>query len=292
MGILLYLHVTTKQDIMTFSEYLNKDDDDFNAVSEYYINFLNDFAAKGFMYEEQLKLKGATDKFINSAFQLSYQNKAERELVAGLVSTLIKSCRYYRRVNSKPVFLFFYKIFKYKALERVQEAFEVLYSKSIDIINHVTTSYLYKYAGSDLDLNGFYQPKNINKEEVKRLIRESIQLIIDDDSLSEKSKTQIIKYLNKVISKLEYDYVSWTSILGHIKEAIIVLGALGSFVGGYCALRKAEGKLEETTKLIQQNSITINYKIVNETFKINNIPQLNEFSEKILQKGSDGDLLE
>ncbi len=270
---------------MTFAEYLNKDDDDFNTISEYYTTFLSDFSTKGFIYEEQLKLKGATDKFINSASQLAYQGKEVREHVSILVDELIRSCKYYRRINNKPRILFslFSKSLKYKSLERVHEAFENLYSKSIDIINDITTSYSYKYSGTSLELNGFYQPKNTNKDEVKRLIREAIQLIIEDDSLSDKSKTQIIEYLNKVISKLDYDYISWTTVLGHIKEAIIVLGALGSFIGGYSSLRKAEEKLEETTKLIQQNSITINYKIINETFKVSNITQLNEFSETILQ---------
>lgn len=268
---------------MTFAEYLNKDDDDFNAISEYYTNFLNDFAAKGFVYEEQLKLKGATDKFINSATQISYMNTETRGLVSNLVDTLSQSCRYYRRVNSRPKIFLFPLNIKHKSLEQVQEAFGNLYSKCIDTINDVTSSYSYKYAGSSLELNGFYQPKNTNKDEVKRLIRESIQLIIEDDSLSEKSKTQIIEYLNKVISKLDYNYISWSSILGHITEAILVLGALGSFVSGYSSLRIAEERLKESTKLIQKNSITINYKIVNETFNVTNLTQLNAFSETILQ---------
>jgi|ERR1035437_6130027 hypothetical protein len=104
-----------------------------------------------------------------------------------------------------------------------------------------------------------------------------MELINTEDTITDKAKKQIIDYLERVLKSLDYSYVSWSTILGNIREVILVLGALGSFASGF-AIFQAKEKLEETTTVIQKTSINLNYNSINENIIIKNQNILNQIN--------------
>ena len=62
---------------------------------------------------------------------------------------------------------------------------------------------------------------------------------------------------------------------------MIILGGLGSFISGITPLFQAKEKLQQTQKIIQDNSININQKVIDETFNIKNIESLNYINQNI-----------
>ncbi|MEL6159904.1 MAG: hypothetical protein AAFR18_11850 [Cyanobacteria bacterium J06627_32] len=113
-----------------------------------------------------------------------------------------------------------------------------------------------------LSLGGFFQPSTSNKAKATQLILEAIKYVKEDGLLSEKTKKEIIVHLETAISELESPTSSGTAIFGKIKEAVCILGALGSLAGGVTgvlALNQAKAKLEEASQVIEDTSININY---------------------------------
>ena len=108
---------------------------------------------------------------------------------------------------------------------------------------------------------------------------EAIGIIEVDDSLTEETKKSIIDYLNTAIIELERERVNWSRFLGRIKETVIVLGALGSLVGGVSTLINAQEKLEQTTIIIQKTSANLNYNVLNQTFNIHNIQHIESLTQ-------------
>ena len=62
---------------------------------------------------------------------------------------------------------------------------------------------------------------------------------------------------------------------------MIILRGLGSFISGITPLFQAKEKLQQTQKIIQDNSININQKVIDETFNIKNIESLNYINQNI-----------
>ena len=90
--------------------------------------------------------------------------------------------------------------------------------------------------------------------------------------------------LMNALEELESERINWTKFIGKIKEATIVLGALGSFASGTTGIFDAQSKLDQTTTIIQQTSININYDVIGKTFNIQNVksiglPKILELSE-------------
>ena len=81
---------------------------------------------------------------------------------------------------------------------------------------------------------------------LKSLINEAIGLINEETSITPKSKKQLVDYLTKVLTGLDGKHTDWTKVIGRVKETIIILGALGSVVGGLSPLILAKDKLEES----------------------------------------------
>lgn len=266
---------------MTFNEYLNTATDNSEVIFDYYLIFLNEFSSKDFPYEEQLKLNGVAGKFLNCVEKVSYAPKEERDKYLDRINQFKEELRQYRRTKNRSKFSKVLIPNPRIGLHRIQDTFEDLYSKTLGYINEASRIDGFS---DNLTLNGFYQPANSNKRKIQELINEAIILISEDETLTEKSKKQIIDYLNKVLRELDRENVNWSKIIGRIKETIIVLGALGSFAGGVTPLlTQAKDKLEETTIVIQQTSINLNYNVLNETFNVQNIQQIRTLNSTILQ---------
>jgi len=264
---------------MTFNEFLNCDLELREAIFDYYLTYLNEFSSKEFQYDELLKLNGAAEKFLNCIEKMNYITKVEREEYLSLIEEFRIDLKRYRRTKNQSRLS--HLIFNIKSgILRIQDDFEELYSKTIGLINKTT-----RYNGyyDSLTLNGFYQPANSNKKKIQELINEAIILIGEDETLTEKSKKQLIEYLTRALIELQKENVNWSRLIGRIKETIIVLGALGSFASGMTPLIQAKDKLEETTVVIQNTAINLNYNVLNETFNIKNIQQIGQMNSVVIQ---------
>lgn len=110
-----------------------------------------------------------------------------------------------------------------------------------------------------LDLFDFYLPDFSNKQRATELIQEVINLIQDENTLSITARKRIIAHLNDALNELKNPKPNWASFFGKIKEVVIVMGAVGSIVGGQCALIDAKNKLEEAIQVINETSINTYY---------------------------------
>ena len=258
---------------MTINDFLNQDVDDFDSISNYYINYLKELSEKDYSFVDYINLNGFSQKFINSVQRSHYLQDERKTEYNEKTENLIRDIRFYHK--SKKISNIFRMFFPVEPkLFTVNKSFEQLYSDSLDLINIVIENRGYRK--NNLSINNFYEPENTNKEKIKELINEAIELITEDNSLTDSTKKQIIDYLESALKNLNREYVNWTDILGKIKETIIVLGALGSFIGGVTPLKKAKEKLEESDNVIQKTSINYNYKTINNTFQIKNIEQFKQ----------------
>jgi len=264
---------------MTFNEYLNLPTSNYQEISKYYLDFLEEFSSKKFPYEKKIQFKGSAIKFLNSIEDLTYLQKEKQEEYIKHIDILNESLSIYDRRSKRSKVLNL--IFPPQSSYRVEHEFEKIYERTIDLVNDANKTL--KYRKVDLKINGFYEPENSNKAQIQKLILEAMELITEDNSLTEKSKKQLLDYLNKVLNNLNSEYTNWTDIIGKIKETIIVLGALGGFIGGISPLFEAKEKLEQTTIVIEKTSINLNYKVINETFNHNEILNINPSSSYILQ---------
>ncbi|WP_300671546.1 hypothetical protein [Desulfoluna sp.] len=263
---------------MKFNEFINTDFENFQVIFNYYLEFLEELSSKKFPFENVIKIKGAGGKFLNTIEKISYIPPPSKEKYMGLVDEVLDESRNYRQYADKTgLYKFLFPNHTIRILSRLQDSFQKLYSDSLELIND-TTSKLYHF--DELKLNDFFKPENSNKDIIKNLVNEAIDLIKEDESLTEKSKKIIIEYLEKALKELDYKYVNWTKFIGRIKETVIVLGALGSLIGGAGTLYNAHAKLEQVTETIQKTSVNINYTVLNETFNaqyIQNIGSINTF---------------
>ena len=266
---------------MTFNEYLNTDTENYDAIFQFYLEFLSQLPSKKYPFEEQIKLKGASSKFLICLEKSFFIPKEKSQEYSELVESFSEKLRFYRRTMNRSGFsLWVLGQVGRISLNKIHDMFERLYSMTLEIINEVAR---FGEINENLELNGFYQPKNSNKIKIRDLINEAIDLVESDENITDKSKKQIIDYLNKVLIELNREHINWSRLIGRIKETIIVLGALGSISGGISPLIQAKDKLEETTVVIQQTSINLNYNVLNETFHVQNIKQLGPINNVVLQ---------
>jgi hypothetical protein len=102
-----------------------------------------------------------------------------------------------------------------------------------------------------------YVPESSNKFDAERCIREAIVIIQNDPALASDAKRKIISHLeNSIISLQKGDTADF---FGIVKETIIILGALGSIAGGYCAILQAQEKLNDATNILEKSCINQNY---------------------------------
>jgi hypothetical protein len=256
--------------MITFNDFIITEEEDSKKISEFYLDFLSEFSSKGFSFDEQLKLKGAAGKFLNSIDRATYIGLAKKEQYLDLLDRFQKELGHYRRGENSAFRTIFPNLRKSKLI-RLQDAFQELYSFTLELINEATKNTMYF---DDLKVNDFYKPDNSNKTKIKELIEEAIGLIMDDRSLTEKSKKNLIEYLEKAVKELERERVNWNRFLGRIKETAIVLGALGSFAAGTSTLFSAQEKLEQATIVVQKTSVNFNFNVLNATFNVQNIQHI------------------
>jgi len=266
--------------MITFNEYLSLNIEEADKIIDFYIHYLTELSSKDFPYEEQLKLTGTAEKFLNAVAILVYLKEEKRANYLNQVSELKTLLHLYSFKKDRSYLSKILFPTNRRLLNNIRDIYGVIYSETLGFINE--TSKVVHFNDS-LKLNGFYQPENSNKEKIQRLIAEAIVLINEDDNLTTEAKKQLVSYLERVIKDIDRKFVNWSGIIGKIKETVIVLGAMGSLVGGGTALLAAKEKLEESTTVIQKTSINFNHKILNETFEVQHIEHSKIFGFSALQ---------
>lgn len=262
---------------MNFNEYLTASPEKIKEIFHFYLSFLSDFSSKKFPYEDELKLKGAGNKFIITVYRDDYFGKEERKVYNDILDTFIADLKAFRKLDTYSKLTLYFPINRKKrGLLRIQNSFHSIYSKTLELISNSNKESNYR---DILEINDFYKPDNSNKTKIKELIGEAIDLIHQDTSLSEKSKKKLIENLKNIIEELDRENVNWVRFLGKIKESVIVLSALGSLIGGLSPLLTARDKLEETTTVVQNTSINVSYNVISQTYNIQNIKQITNINQ-------------
>jgi len=276
---------------MTFNEFLNLDLEDSQQIFEFYLKYLEELLSKNFPFDEQLKLLGAGGKFISSIEKNTYIHQEKKDEYNEILNKLHFELRHYRRRDSiSSLTKIIMMSSKKSLLFQIQDSFQNLYSITLELINESKNKASYF---DELKINDFYKPDNSNKQKIKDLIKDAIELIESDNTITNKTKNNIIDYLQSSLRELERERVNWTRFLGRIKETIIVLGALGSFAGGASTLFEAQEKLEQTTTIVQKTSVNINFNILHDTFNVqfikdsSSINRLIELPENISSEKKD-----
>lgn len=263
--------------MLTFNDFLNTKLEDSQTIFAFYLNFLGELSIKTFPYDEQLKLSGAARKFTNAVRKTSYVQDETIEIYSNHIGEFLKHLRSYRRIETHSFVLqFIMNSNRKRRLFKIQDSFQDLYSNTLELISEATDKTMYF---DSLKINDFYKPDKSNKHKIKELIIEAADIIKVDSSLTEQTKKSIIDYLNNALNELERERVNWSVFLGKIKETVIVLGALGSLVGGASALYNAQKKLEQTTIIIQNTSANINYNVLSQTFNVHNIQHIESLTQ-------------
>ncbi|MDM8555949.1 hypothetical protein QUF75_14565 [Desulfococcaceae bacterium HSG7] len=241
--------------------------------------YLNEFKKRQYPYDFIIPFPGMMDKYEKCASYLGVKTSGIKELTHEFINAISKGTHYTatKYKGSELIKRIFFsgplerQLTKNKTyLKSIDIAFQELYNEIIMIFNEAQNN---KSNTRSIELNGFYNPENSHKQKAESLINEAIKLIEDDDTLSPNAKESIISYLKKAIAEFDKPKSNWTIIFGRLKEAILILGALGSLTGGISgtvALTEAKGKLEEATNVIEKTSININYHNVNQIFDIEN----------------------
>ncbi len=265
---------------MELQEYIKldiKNHKDRELIFEAFIQILSNLPENNFSYQKVLLLKNFSEKFWDAIKEKRYYDDEKKKLIFEPIDKLREISRQKELLKTKS-FLSRLLFPKHNNPTRIkfelEDIFETLLNDSVKLING---SKEFDYLHTHLDIGEFYNPKNSNKNRVKRLLNEAIELLKEDESFKQRHKTKIISFLEDAINELDNDYTNWTDFLGKLKEVIIVLGAVGSMVGGIAAIN-AKNKVEEAADVISKTSITLNYKIIEETFNINNVKQIEQFN--------------
>lgn len=265
---------------MELQEYIKldiKNHKDRELIFEAFVQTLSNLPDDDFSYQKILLLKNFSEKFWDALREKRYYDEEKKKNIFEPIDKLRQISRQKESLKTKSRlsrFLYSMKNNPARLKFELEDIFENLLNESIKLING---SKEFEYLNTHLDIGEFYNPKNSNKNKVKRLLNEAIELLNEDESFKEKHKRKIISFLEGAINELDSDYTNWTDFLGKLKEAIIVLGAVGSMVGGIAAIN-AKDKIEEATDIISKTSITLNYKIIEETFNINNVKQIEQIN--------------
>lgn len=132
-----------------------------------------------------------------------------------------------------------------------------LHTALVEVYNRFSVSQ--SASAHHLDLYDFFLPDLSDKQSAAALIQEAISILEKDETLSISARKRIVVHLRRAIDEIEKPKSDWATFFGNMKEVVIVLGAVGSMVGGYCALRTACEKIEEATRVIERTSINVNY---------------------------------
>ena len=129
---------------MTFNEFINTDVQDSRKIFEFYVNFLGEFSNKDFPYNEQLKLKGAGSKFVESIDKTTYISPEKREQYLKLLDKNLIDFKLYRKIEHTPFILrSLYSRGKKTRYFLLQDSFQDLFSKTLELISEASCSSYY-----------------------------------------------------------------------------------------------------------------------------------------------------
>ncbi len=267
---------------MTFNDYLYTDAQDIEVIFNYYLGYLGELSAADFSTDKQLQLKGSCDKFLNSIERFTYFETYKREEYEELMIEFEKELQELKNTERKSFLLKLLPFIKSrkKQMYRVQDAFHEVYTATMSLINDaIQKEYIY----DKLELGDFYDPSKSNKTEITELIKDAIELISEDASITESSKKALTNHLDKAIRDLSSERTNWTRFFGKLKETSVVLAALASLAGNTNSLYEAINKLEKAAIVIRKTSINISYNILNEVFNVQKLQNIGLLKNTILK---------
>ncbi len=267
---------------MTFNEYLYTDAQDIEVIFNYYLGFLGELSSANYPEDKQLQLKGSSDKFLNSIERFTYFETYKREDYQELMDDLIKELQELKNIERKSFILKMLPFFnnRKKQLYRIQDVFHEVYSATMSLVNDaIQKDYIY----DKLELGDFYDPTKSNKTEISELIKEAIELISEDASITDSSKKALNNHLEKAIRDLNSERTNWTRFFGKLKETSVLLAALASMAGNANLLYDAINKLEKAAIVVRKTSINISYNILNEVFNVQNMQNIGLLKNTILK---------
>lgn len=248
-------------EIISFDEFLLLNEKEFNDFQKafYFIkNYIEEFKNKKFEFQNIVDLRGLVDKFLQFGEPIADDIKYPAQK---LTSNLEKLESHSHKFKTDGVIE-----------TTIQKTYQEFYSSLLLVYNKISLFLRNNTTVEDyLDFDGLFSYDTSNKHLAIKHIENAIELIKNDNSISDKSKEKIIKYLTETISELLNPKSNWSKIYSKVTEAMIVLGTLGSVVSGISAgnnLLSAKDKLEEAKDTIVQTSINMNYFNIQQTFNI------------------------
>lgn len=240
---------------------------DVDAIFSYLRNFIDDLSRGNFTNEQVFALEAIVDKFLHAVKHYADLAPKDIDLAKQLAEVVVAEVfgvphEIRRRVHS-PSSLVTYLFARQTQRER-SELWQQTYQKCAQLHTHLVAIYNTFAAQRDskyqhLDMDDFYLPDLADKQRASVLIEDAVNLIDQDNTLNRRAKDRILAHLRRAIGEMHKPRTDWSVYFGHVKEAIIVLGAIGSIVGGQCVLLAAKDKIEEATQVIEHTSINQNY---------------------------------
>jgi hypothetical protein len=270
------MNFESNEELIEFLAINIKEKDAIDKIFKIIIDYLSIFRNIEFNYVVTVPFNGIMNKYINCAKYLGAETASLRQSIENLNDILNKNKTAYFKYPLYSRILFPKAVhqgnisYRNEVLKPKESAFSEIYNQVVLVYNSIKDL---SSERSEIELGGFYNPDISNRNYAKKLINEAIDIITNDDILSEATKKSIIDYLTNALIEFEKPNSNWSIIFGKLKETIFVLGALGSLAGGITgviSLNDAKLKLEEATEVIEKTSININYSNINQLFKIGN----------------------
>lgn len=261
------------QDLAEFLKIDIKDEQSVDNIFLVTLKYLDKIKAQDFEYELMIPLRGVLNKFSNCADFHGVEDIELNEAVNQFITVVNKTTYLPNEAADNTTLKNIFGAGQKKNLINETNApifqdFQKLYNSLIATYNLVKDG---KPKSRDLELEGFYNPNNANKEKAKRLILVAKNKIDQNSSLSKKAKKAITDFITKALVEFEKPNSNWTLIFGRLKEVNSVLNALGSLaigIKGADTIGLAKQKIEEAVMVIDQTSVNINYNTMNHIFDI------------------------
>lgn len=109
------------------------------------------------------------------------------------------------------------------------------------------------------------------KEDLKKLLSKSIQLIEGNPTIPDKAKKQIVNNISEAVNEIDSPKSNWSKFLGKLSQAVILIAAI-SAITGYTLkdITEAEETLNNAINIIKETTVN-NITITNELNIQNNI---------------------
>jgi len=262
------------QDLADFLKIDIKEEQSVDNIFLVTLKYLDKIKVQDFEYELMIPLRGVLNKFSNCADFHGVEDMELNEAVDDFIDVVNKTT-YVPSENTDPANSFKNIFGGPQKKNLINETNAPIFQKFQHLYNSLIATYNLVKDGKpksrDLELEGFYDPNNSNKEKAKKLIVEARNQIERNKSLSDKAKKAITDFITKALVEFEKPNSNWTLIFGRLKEVNSVLSALGSLaigIKGADTIGLAKQKIEEAVMGIDQTSVNINYKTMNHIFDI------------------------